>query len=178
MRKKLLTFLCVYGLSFTLSAQALLYPVIKDYGGVEEDSFAVVRPDPAIDYKIVAEMGEPLKNKSQVYGPLEVVARLYNLHIYGGVTQKNLHVAAVIYAGGTLATLNNEEYRKRFGIDNPNVKLIRELKDAGIEIIVCGQSVMKDQVDPTTINPDVEIATSRLTAVSTFQMKGYGFFIF
>ncbi len=178
MRKTLLTLVCAYGLTFTLSAQTSIYPVIKDYGGVDEDSFATVKPDPAIDYKIVAEMGEPFKNKSQVYGPLEVVARLYNLHIYGGVPQKNLHIAAVIYAGGTLATLNNEEYHKRFGIDNPNIKLIKELKDAGVEIMVCGQSVMKGNVDPATIDPGVEVAISRLTAVSTFEMKGYAFFIF
>jgi intracellular sulfur oxidation DsrE/DsrF family protein len=156
----------------------MLNPSIKDYGAVYDVPFATVKPDSSINYKVVIEMGGKIENKAEVNESLDAVARMHNLFVYGGVPKQKIHIVAVLYAGSTPAVLIDEEYHKKFGVGNPNTKLIKELKDAGVELLVCGQSLMRQHVDPKTVNPDVKIATSRMTSVSTYQMKGYAFFIF
>lgn len=171
---------------YVLFGHTLLHPVIKNFGPVYDVPFAVEKPDTSLEYKIVADCGE-IKEKSsdkpndkpdEMYSPLQHISRLYNLHIYGGVQQKNLQVAVVIWGDPISIIMNNEAYRKKYGVDNPNIKIISEMKQAGIKFYACGQSMMKYGVDPVTVNPDVTVAISRFTAVSTLQLKGYAYFKF
>lgn len=157
-------------------AQNFVYPAIKHFGAVAEVPFAVDKPDPTLDYKLVVEMKMKNENPGEIYNPLEHAARMYNLHVYGGVPQKNLHVAVVIFAFPIDIILNNDAYKKKHGVDNPNIKIIHEMKEAGIDIYACGQSIQNFGIDPATINPDVTVALSRFTTVSKLQMKGYAYF--
>ena len=160
----------------------MLYPVIKNYGPVYDVPFAIEKPDTSIEYKIVADCGEvkdkPIEKPGEIYPPLQQVSRMYNLHIYGGVKQNNLNVAVVVWGDPISIIMNNEAYRKKNGVDNPNIKIITEMKAAGIKFYACGQSMKKYGLDPADVNPDVTVAISRFTAVSTFQMKGYAYFKF
>jgi intracellular sulfur oxidation DsrE/DsrF family protein len=165
-------------LSLSVNGQALTNPVIKNFGGVYDVPFAIEKPDPSINYKIVGEVGTEIPAPEKVFEPLDHLARLYNLHIYGGVPQKNLDVVFVIYQFSTGIVLNNEAYRAKYNVDNPNLQIIDELTKAGVKVIVCGQSLMKQHMDPKAVNPNVKIAVSRFTTVSTYQMKGYAFFKF
>ena len=61
-------------------------------------------------------------------------------------------------------------------MDNPNLKIIEEMTKAGIKIHACGQSIMLTGIDPTTVNPNIDVVVSRFTTVSDRQMKGYAFF--
>ena len=82
-------------------------------------------------------------------------------------------MAVVIHAAATNTVINNEAYQKKYETDNPYLDLYKELADAGVELIVCGQSLMLYKNDANDIVPQVKIATSALTAVSTYQLKGY-----
>ena len=62
---------------------------------------------------------------------------------------------------------------RKFGIDNPNIDLIKELKDSGVKLTVCGQSLIARDVKPDEVVEEVEIATSMLTVVTTYQLLGY-----
>ena len=53
--KKLVT-IGVLMVSFSLSAQTRVFPVIKNYGGIFDVPDAVEKPDPNLDYKIVVEL--------------------------------------------------------------------------------------------------------------------------
>jgi intracellular sulfur oxidation DsrE/DsrF family protein len=176
MTKVLLPFLLLILAAGTITAQTKLHPVIKGYGEIFDVPYAKEKPDPKIDYKIVVEIGQSMEDSSVVFEPLDHVARLYNLHIYGGVPSKQLMVVVVVYAKSTLAYLSDEAYKKKFGINNPNTGILAALNDAGIRLEVCGQSLEKQHIPPAAINPAVHIAVSRFTAVSTYQMKGYAFF--
>lgn len=151
---------------------------VKDYGKVYNVPFAVDKPDPNMHYKIVFEVsGEPF-DSSHIYPPLEFAARMYNLHVFGGVPQKNMDVVLVIGGFGIPAVMNNEAYKKRYGIDNPNLKLLQQLKDAGIKLNGCAQATLKSLIDPSEVIPEVNVIFSRFTTVSMYQMKGYGYFKF
>jgi intracellular sulfur oxidation DsrE/DsrF family protein len=131
-----------------------------------------------MQYKIVFETSEKIDSVSQVYPPLEHIARMYNLHVYGGVPQTNLDVVLVIGGVSIPVVLNNEAYKKKYGVDNPNLKILEQLKTAGIKINGCAQSMMKHSIDPVDVNPIIEPIFSKFTTVSTYQLKGYAYFRF
>jgi len=58
-------------------------------------------------------------------------------------------------------------------VNNPNLKLYEELNAAGVKMFVCGQSLIARKIDRTKMVPEVKIATSMLTTLTTYQLKGY-----
>lgn len=159
-----------------LNAQPMLHPAIKNFGAMYDVPFGKDKPDPSLEYKIIVDMGEKMEAPGVLYNPLEHISRMYNLHIYGGIPKEKLHVAVAIWGPSISVVMDNEAYKKKYGVDNPNLQIIREMKEAGIHIYACGQSVSKFGIDPVHVNPDVEISVSRFTTVSTHQMKGYAVF--
>ncbi len=172
MKKIHLLFLTFGFLALTTQAQTI-NPVIKDVGGMFEVPLAVAKPDPAINYKIALEIGDKITNGKEVNPEIEAIARLYNLLSYSGVPKDHIHIAVIIYHSATWIILNDEEYHKKFGVDNPNTKAFEEMADAGIEFFVCGQTFTAASLRPEQINPNIKIALSRLTRLSTLEMQGY-----
>jgi len=163
-------------LCMVVHGQVKLYPVIKDYGAVFDVPFAKDKPDTSVVYKIIIEAGPNIEKPEELYAPLENISRMYNLHVYSGIPQKNLYVELVIFGPAVAVVLDNDAYRRKFSVDNPNLKIIDEMTKAGVKIHACGQSVMLTKIDPATVNPNIDIVVSRFTTVSSRQMKGYAFF--
>lgn len=174
MKKIILISTCL--LSFNLFAQERLFPVIKGFGSLADVPFAKVKADSSLEYKIVVEFKQKIDDTKDMHPYLEHIGRMYNLHIYDKVPQEKLHIVVVIFGPASYAVLNNEAYRIHFKKDNPNLEAFREFRKAGVRVLVCGQSVAIHNIDPATVSPDVEIASSRFTAVSTCQMNGYALF--
>lgn len=154
-------------------AQTPQNPVIKSAGTIYDVPYATVKPDPNIDYNIVIDVATGPDKPEHLNPSLENVARLINLHVVGGVPLKKLHIVLALHHSSAVAVLNNEVYQDKFNVDNPNLKLIEELKHAGVKITVCAQSLIRREIDPTQLAPGVEVATSMLTTFTTYQMKGY-----
>ena len=166
--------------SFFLFAQGQkkTFPIIKDYGGVYDVPYATDRPDPKIDYKIVVEAEGAIEHPDSLYRPFENISRMYNLHVFGGVPRNHLHLDVVIFYKAIFVILDNDAYKKKFGVDNPNLKIIEEMKQAGINLYACGQSATGFGIDPKTVNQNFELVFSRATTFLTRQMKGFAFFKF
>ncbi|HVG40510.1 MAG TPA: DsrE family protein [Chitinophagaceae bacterium] len=160
------------------NGQTKLNPVIKDYGTMYDVPFAKDKPDPSMVYKIIIEAAATLEKPEEMYAPLEHISRMYNLHVYSGIPQKNLYVELVIFGPPVAVVLDNDAYKKKFGVDNPNLKIIEEMTKAGIKIHACGQSVVLTGIDPATVNPNIDVVVSRFTTVTDRQMKGYAFLKF
>jgi intracellular sulfur oxidation DsrE/DsrF family protein len=158
------------------NGQDRLNPVIQGFGSLYDVPFARVKADSTMEYKIVIEFRAPSENTKDMHQFFEHIGRMYNLHIHDNVPQNKLHVAVVIFGPAAYTVLDNDAYKKKYKTDNPNLKVFEEFKKAGIKTIVCGQSVMIHNIDPKTVSPNVEIASSRFVAVSTMQMKGYALF--
>lgn len=172
-------FITAFTLSFTLVyGQTKLNPVIKDYGTMYDVPFAKDKPDSSKLYKIIVESAATTEKPEELYAPFEHISRMYNLHVYSGVPQKNLFVEVVVFGPSVSVLLNNEAYKQKFGVDNPNLKIIEEMTKAGIKVHACGQSIMLVGIDPAKVNPNIDIVVSRFTTVSDRQMKGYAFFKF
>jgi intracellular sulfur oxidation DsrE/DsrF family protein len=50
---------------------------------------------------------------------------------------------------------------------------VKELKEAGVKVAVCGQSLRGRGIENEQLLSEVEVATSMLTTVTSYQMKGY-----
>jgi len=173
MKKPALLLLLII-LSTTVSqSQNMIFPAIQGYGGVIPIPFGTEKPDPSKHYKFVIELGDRLADKTQVADMLDYAARMYNLHRYAVVPKENFELAIVIYSGSTPMVLANPTYSKRFNQVNPNGKLLDEFLKNGIHVIVCGQSMMKQDLLPGDIYPGVRMAVSRFTATTDLIGKGY-----
>lgn len=174
--KKFLLVLWATFVFINLLAQKELHPVLKSFGALYDVPFATIRADSTMEYKIVIEFRQAIENPKDLHPFFEHIGRMYNLHIYDRVPQKNLHVAVVIFGPASECVLNNAAYRAKFKTDNPNLKVFEEFRNAGVRVLVCGQSLVLHEINPAAITSSVEISSSRYTAVSTFQMKGYALF--
>ena len=172
MKPYLLGIICLFSIAAT-TAQNKVNPVIKSYGTVYEIPTADHKPDPALNYKIIVELNDntPKPDSLNIY--LEAIATLINLHAAEAVPQKNIKMVVVLRKAATYAVFGDELYKKYFKVDNPNRQLIKELTDAGVEFYVCGQTMIKRNTKEEELMPGTKIASSGLTAISTYQLKGY-----
>ena len=170
--KKLITAVVVL-IACSASAQTRVFPVIKNYGGIFEVPDAVEKPDPTLDYKIVIELATGSEKPGVYNASLNNIARLVNLHAVGGVSKENLHVVVAIHGEASYSIMNDEAYRAMYKTTNPNLDLYKELAEAGVKFFICGQSLISREIDRTKMIPQVGIATSMLTTITTHQLMGY-----
>ncbi len=165
--------LFIHVLAFAQMAQQKVNPVIKSYGAVYQLPNAAHRPDPKINYKIVVELTENASKPDSLNEWLEAIATLINLHAAEGVPKENIHVVVVLRKMATYAVFGNEMYKEKFKVDNPNIELLKELHDAGTEFYVCGQTMLKRNISESKLVAEAKIASSGLTAITTYQLQGY-----
>lgn len=167
-------FLLVGNIAF---AQKGANPIIKNFGTIYEIPGAV-NPDANIEYKIVIDLKTLQRDKESINLGLNNVARMMNLHGLGGVKPENLKVAVAIHGGATDVILNNDAYKKKYELDNPNLILIDELKAAGVDLYVCGQSLLARKYELEEVNEQIKIGLSMLTVVTTHMHNGYHLMVF
>lgn len=154
-------------------SQNRINPVIKNFGGIFDIPYAEEKPDPAQEYKIVIEVERALESPDSVSWALNNVARLLNLHAMAGVKPEKMHVVLAIHGGAAYAVMNNEAYKAKYKANNPNLLLFEELDKAGVRMVVCGQSLIVRKIDRMKMVPQVKVASSMLTTLTSYQMKGY-----
>ncbi len=170
--KTILSFLILLITSGNLIGQEAEHPIIPMYGGIYAIEGAV-NPDTEMEYNIVIDLKLLDRDKESVNRGLNNVARMMNLHGLGGVKAENLNVAVVIHGGATDLILNNEAYQERYEVDNPNLELIDILKEAGVELYVCGQSLLSRNYAQSEVNPQITIGLSMLTVFTTYMNNGF-----
>ena len=156
-----------------LYSQEAENPIIPNYGGIYNAEWVVEKPDPDLDYNVVVDIASGDNDKTKPFYSLINVARLMNLHVIGGVSKDKLNVVLAIHASAVWSVLSDKEYNKKYGVDNPHVPLFQELREAGVKIFVCSQSMIGRNITPDMITDGVLPATSMLTTLTTFQLKGY-----
>jgi intracellular sulfur oxidation DsrE/DsrF family protein len=170
---KVVTILVCLLVSFQSYAQQKVYPFIKGFGGVSEIPLATEKPDSKKNYKIIVEVNTENPQPAKVHELMEKIAAIANLHVLGGVQPEKLQIVAVIHGPAAMYIMNDSVYQQKYGSNNPNIPLFHALREAGIQVFVCGQSMMKRNIDPATISPDLGIALSAMTTLSTYQQRGY-----
>ena len=160
-----------------LGAQTKVTPAVP-YGGIYDIAEATVRPDPAREYRLVVDVYSGSEIPDSVGFGLHNVCRTLNLFAVVGVPPENLDVVLALHGEATYGVASDRLYREWFGVDNPNLPVIAALKQAGVRVTVCGQSLIGREIPVEEVAGDVEIATSMLTTVGHYQMLGYAVFRF
>jgi len=147
--------------------------MIKNYGSIHELPDAAVQPDPKLDYKIVYSITKPAEKKDQQNSGLLHIARTINLYEWAGIPVGKMHLAGVVHGPATPIVLSNQIYKQKFDRDNPDLDLIDQLSRAGVELFICGQSLLSYGYERDALAPGVTFALSALTVLPTYQLKGY-----
>jgi len=155
------------------SAQKTVRPFITGYGDVFEVAATKEVVNKKGKYKILVDIISPAANAKEISEHFENIARIANLHVAAGVKPENLSVMAVVHGPAVSFILNNETYKQKYGVDNPNQPLFTALKAAGIPLYVCGQTLFKRKVDPATLAPEFDIVQSAVTTITTYAPQGY-----
>src|SRR6185312_5121829 len=158
------------GLSAAVMAQELPIPGVepaKDQPGAHE------YPDPKLTYKFVFDLAGGPETPDKVNPGLRGVAEFINTLAKYNVPASHRQLVVVFHQKSTPAILVNEEYRKRYNTDNPDIALIQAMKKAGVDFRVCGQAVLGMKIDPKTIQPEVQLDLWAGMTIPNMMMRGY-----
>lgn len=157
----------------TLGEGDLAYPLVAGHGGVVPLPGAVEQPRAGV--KAVFDITADAK-PGEVNKGLERLARLLNLYGAAGLTARDVKIAAVFHGAADKAVLSDAAYAARCGVAaNPNLPLIRTLKDAGVELYVCGQSLHDLGFDAGEVAGEVPVAVSAMLVLANKQTDGYAY---
>jgi intracellular sulfur oxidation DsrE/DsrF family protein len=145
------------------------YEAARDLPGARE------LPDPKTDYKVVFADGQSAKDPGDINPMLPTIATYLNTLGKYGVPADKRHLVIMFHqrTPDIDIVMTNEAYRERYDRDNPNIALIHALKQAGVDIRVCGQGLLGRKIDPKQVNPDVQIDLWAMTTLVNLQLKGY-----
>jgi intracellular sulfur oxidation DsrE/DsrF family protein len=148
-------------------------PIIKDFGQVWSINSPDFKVDTTKTYKAVFDIMNSPEGHDAVNASIETAARFLNMHAQSGVPAENLKVAIVVHNKASKDVITDEAYKKRFGTKNPNSKLIRALREAGGEIIFCGQSSVARNFPREELLEGVKLSLSAMTALIQLQDDDY-----
>ena len=150
-------------------------PLVEDFGPVftiDPGEVAFAPSDKEIKAVFEISIGADARDKQD--RSIANVARFLNMHARAGMPKDKLKAALVMHGGGTWEVLNNESYRERFGMDNPNLPVLEQLAEAGVDIYVCAQSAAGRKILAKEFaTPTVKFAFSAMTAIVSLQRDGY-----
>ena len=156
-----------------LAGGADLGPVIDTSGWV----FAVEDPDfvlpPDQQFKVVFSVSSIPDGPEPTNRLLDRVARFLNMHVEAGVPRENLDLVVMLYSSGSGTGLSNAAYRERYGVDNPNARVLQALADAGVKIYVCAQSSLLLGMTREQFDAPVQWALSAMTVFAALDHQGY-----
>ena len=152
------------------------YPAIAKYGAVHPLPHAAVQPNKHRVYKALFDVTSGSKDPSKPAPGLVHVARAVNVFASAGVPVKNLRFVAIVHGPvATTAILNNEAYKKKFGMDNPNIPLIDAMVKAGVHVDVCGQALADLGFEHSEVYGKVRIDLSALATTVVYGDMGYAY---
>ncbi len=132
--------------------------------------------DKTVEYRVAWDLTDGPAKPGDVTPGMARPANFLMQTDANGVSRKKVHLALIVHGAATQAVLDNAHYRAATGVDNPNVALMQAMTDAGVEIIVCGQSLAQRKITRDQLLPFVKVATSATLARATLHAQGYATF--
>lgn len=154
-----------------------VFPALKagDNSGVIPVKDLTEVPNPNMEYKLLFEVvrNNPDSVIKDINYSLAEIARIINLHVASGIPVKNIKPVIVVHAAALEAITTNAYYKEHHKVENPNLKIIADLKNIGAKIIACGQAMTFFDVKKEDMLADVKISLTAQTVLSSYQLKGY-----
>lgn len=123
--------------------------------------------------KVVFDVYTSNDDTNELNKGINTVARFLNMHYDAGVKLKNIKAALVFHGSAGKDILTHASYDKRYITNNPNLDLLKKLHEAGVQIIVCGQTVAFRGYKKNEIADFIDVSLSAITALVSLQAQDY-----
>jgi intracellular sulfur oxidation DsrE/DsrF family protein len=160
------------------AAPEQLRPVVPEADGYIVIPEAAMKPDPALRYRMVFDARKGAEKPAELAPAINLAASELNTFVAAKVPASHYKIAVVFHGRVDDALLDNAHYKAKYGVDNPNLKPLAEMRKAGVELYVCGEQLTSDGVDFKWLTRDVTVAADGLLALTIFQNKGYAVLTF
>jgi intracellular sulfur oxidation DsrE/DsrF family protein len=136
--------------------------------------------DSAHQYKVVFEARKGADKPDQLIQAVNLAGSEMNTFAAHRVPSANVKLVLVFHTtAGNEAVLTNAAYRAKHGVNNPNLPVLAALKRQGVEIYVCGQSLLGDKVPLSSVDTSVAtIAEDGVVVLMTYGSMGYAQLVF
>ena len=162
--------LILVSLFATAAPQSPAVPEASGYVHLEGAPFTPTNHD---TWKAVFNATQGAAQPGDLLPALDNAASEVNALAVEGVPLAHAQFAIVFHGGALDGILDEAHYKAKYGVANPNLPVLRKLKQAGTELYVCGQNLVAAHVDPKTLSPDVTVASDALLVLIALQQKGY-----
>jgi len=159
--------------TFAADYPAAKAPAVADGTGYVDIPGAEVAIDPAHVYKVIIDGTGAASKPTGVLPALGRASLIVNALTVGRVPGANRKVVLIFHGPAVDGLLKNDGYKAQFGVDNPNLKVIEELRSAGVELFVCGQHMANHKLGIDQLAPGIKLATAASLVLITYQNQGY-----
>jgi intracellular sulfur oxidation DsrE/DsrF family protein len=153
-------------------------PVIQEADGFKIIPEAKYPPSSTKTYKAIYDATHAASTVTQLLPALNMAGSELNALAVSGVPLTRAKFVIIFHGAALNGILKNEYYKKKYGVANPNLKVLSELKAAGVQLLVCGQNLLAENIDTSFISPDVMVASDAIIVLMTFQNAGYALLSF
>jgi intracellular sulfur oxidation DsrE/DsrF family protein len=153
-------------------------PAIPEADGYVAIPNVAVPPEKDHIYRVVFDASVFASEPTRLLPALNNAGAELNALSVSGVPHKNAKFAIVFRGSAIGGLLDDAHYRAKYGVSNPNLNVLAELKKAGVELFVCGQYLAFEKIDPKTISPEVVLASDALIVLIKYQNSGYALLCF
>jgi intracellular sulfur oxidation DsrE/DsrF family protein len=153
-------------------------PSIPQADGYVEIPNVALPPSKESKYQAIFDATRPAEKPTQLVPALNMAGSELNALAAAHAPLSNAKFAVVFHGPAVDGILDDAHYKAKFGTSNPNLTVIAEMKKQGVEFFVCGQYLAGEKIDPTTLTPDVRLASDALLVLMQYQNKGYALMSF
>ena len=153
-------------------------PAIPEADGYVAIPNVAVAPEKARVYRAVYDATRAAGKPAELIPALNMAGSELNALGAAGVPLKNAKFVVVFHGAAIEGILDEAHYKAKFGVSNPNVQVLSQLKKAGVDVFVCGQNLAFAGIDPKTLTPEVTIASDALIVLMKYQNDGYALLSF
>lgn len=153
-------------------------PVISAADGYVAIPNVAVPPDKVHGYRAVFDATKRADKPSELMPALNMAGSELNAFGVAGVPLSRVKFVVVFHGAALDGILDDAHYRAKFGVANPNIAVLLQFKKAGVELLVCGQNLAFEHIDPKSLAPTVTVASDALIVLMTYQNRGYALLSF
>ncbi len=170
MKKSFCVILLILGSHF-LNSQTKL--PINNFGTIYLSQNDTLMLDKDKVHRVIFDISTTARSRGEINPQFETIARFINLHVAMGLAPENLEIVAVLHGSATKDGLKNSFYKNTIGEENPNLKIIKALKEFGVDFYLCAQSIVGYGFKEDEYSKYIDISPSAMTALVYFQERGY-----
>lgn len=148
-------------------------PAIAGSSGYVEIPGAAIARSTKRRYKALFDAATGAPDPAKPLPAFGRVALQLNGLIAARVPPSHIVFAMILHGPAGDAVLNDAEYRKKYGIDNPNKAIFNALRQAGVRMLVCGQWAAARNIARDQMLPGVEVAEAATLVQITYANAGY-----